>query len=286
VDETLESVQTEHGAPIDATGIINDSEPIKNSMSEPVTPLTRFFEGRADSGWSVQVVNRTDPEPMRNMLQNLFDGLSTDMSEKQLSGTDDDIVLLLRDGEVVETSPLEDLKDGLLMVNGDFYRTGTEPLENVDPPDIIMELSGTIFQLRGFPASDTEKLVLILMSRYIESLARKNGAGTLRTSFQRLSRLHDESGTWRVYQKLGETEGLGTHVYGIPDWTPPADAGLSVHGVTAEAIKENWFVIHRQPHGSGAAMLALTTGNNEWKGFWTFDEDEIQAIDDCIQQEF
>jgi hypothetical protein len=220
------------------------------------------------------------------MLQGLFDGLSTGMSEEQLAGTDDDMVLLLRDDEVVETSSLDALKNTLLMVNGDFYRTGSEPLAAIDPPDVIQRLSGTIFSLRGFPASNTEKLVLILMSRYIESLARQTGAGTLRTSFQRLSRLHDESGTWRVYRKLGGTDGLETHVYGIPDWTPPADAGLSVHGVTNEAITENWFVVHRPPDGSGAAMVALTTGTNEWKGFWTFNEAEIQAIDDCIQQEF
>lgn len=255
-------------------------------MAEPVTPLMRFFQGREDSGWTVQMVNRTDPEPVLNMLQGLFDGLSTEMSEEQLAGTDDDMVLLLRDGEVIETSPLDNLKNTLLMVNADFYRTGTEPLAAINPPAVIQQLSGTVFSLRGFPASNIEKLVLILMSRYIESLAQQTGAGTLRTSFQRLSRLHDEGGTWRVYRKLGETEGLETHVYGIPDWTPPEDSGLSVHGVTNEAITENWFVVHRLPDGSGAAMVALTTGQNEWRGFWTFDEAEIQAIDDCIQQEF
>jgi hypothetical protein len=255
-------------------------------MAEPATPLLRFFQGREDSGWTVQMVNRTDPEPMFNMLEDLFDGLSTEMSEEQVVGTDDDMVLLLRDGEVVETSPLERLKNTLLMVNGDFYRTGTESLADIDPPDVILQLAGTVFSLRGYPASNIEKLVLILMSRYIESLARQAGTGTLRTSFQRLSRLDDESGTWRVYRKLGETDGLQTHVYGIPDWEPPADAGLSVHGITDEAIMENWFVVHRRPDSSGAAMIALITDENEWKGFWTFDREEVQAIDDCIQREF
>jgi hypothetical protein len=255
-------------------------------IPELTTPLKRFFQGREDPGWTVQVVNRTDPKPVLNMLEKLFNGLSTDISEKQLGGMQDDLVLLLRDGEVVQTSPIDTLRDTLLMVNADLYRTGTEPLEDIDPPDIIFEFAGAVFSLRGFPASNTEKLVLILMSRYIESLARQTGAGTLRTSFQRLSRLDDEGGTWRVYRKLGETEGMETHVYGIPDWTPPADAGLSVHGITDTMITENWFVVHRRPDDSGAAMLALLIDRNEWKSFWTFDTDEIQAIDDCIQQEF
>lgn len=257
-----------------------------DEMTEPVTPLAEFFHGREDSGWTVQIVNRTDPEPMLDMLQALFDGLSVDLTEEQLAGTGDDRVVLLRDGEVVETSPLNDLKTTLLMVNSDLYRMGTVSLTDITIPAVIKRLSGSIFSLRGFPASNVEKLVLILMSRYIESRAWKAGAGTLRTSFQRLSRLHDEGGTWRVYQKLGETDGLNTHVYGIPDWAPPTDTGLSAHGILNEAITESWFVVHRVPDGPGAAMIALSTARNEWKGFWTFDEAEIRAIDDCIRETF
>jgi hypothetical protein len=255
-------------------------------IRELTTPLTRFFEGKEDSDWTVQMVNRTSPKPMLNMLETLFGGLSTEVTEKQFAGMDNDLVVLLRDDEVVQTSPLDLLKNTLLMVNADFYRTGTEILEDIDPPDVILELTETVFTLRGIPASNIEKLVLILISRYIELLARQTGAGTLRTSFQQLSRLDDEKGTWRVYQKLGETEGLGTHVYGIPDWTPPADAGLSVHGVSDEMMTENWFVVHRRPDGSGAAMIALLIDSNEWKAFWTFAADEVRAIDDCIQQAF
>jgi hypothetical protein len=196
------------------------------------------------------------------------------------------MVLLVRDGEVVEASPIHRLRDTLLMVNGDFYRTGTESLADVDPPDVVLELSETVFSLRGFPASNTEKLVLILMSRYIESLARQSGDGTLRTSFQQLSRLAKESGTRRVYQTLADIEGLDTHVYGIPDSTPLAGTDLSVHGIDDEAILQNWFVVFRSPTGSGAAMIALVTDKNEWKGFWTFDGAEVEAIDDCIQRAF
>jgi hypothetical protein len=33
-------------------------------------------------------------------------------------------------------------------------------------------------------------------------------------------------------------------------------------------------------------MIALLIDRNEWKAFWTFADDEVQAIDDCIQQAF
>jgi hypothetical protein len=50
----------------------------------------------------------------------------------------------------------------------------------------------------GSPASNSEKLPLIVISRYIEQLAWQHETGRLRSSFQRLSRLDDERGTRRV----------------------------------------------------------------------------------------
>jgi DICT domain-containing protein len=57
---------------------------------------------------------------------------------------------------------------------------------------------------------------LIVISRYIERHAWQAGEGTLRTSFQRLSRIDDERGTREMYETLAGTD-VRTHVYGIPD---------------------------------------------------------------------
>jgi DICT domain-containing protein len=57
---------------------------------------------------------------------------------------------------------------------------------------------------------------LIVISRYIERHAWQAGEGTLRTSFQRLSRIDDERGTREMYETLAGTD-IRTHVYGIPD---------------------------------------------------------------------
>ena len=56
------------------------------------------------------------------------------------------------------------------MVNSDLFTTGTRSLERTDVPDVLDGLAGTRFLLRGYPASDTGKLLLILISRYIEKL--------------------------------------------------------------------------------------------------------------------
>jgi riboflavin biosynthesis pyrimidine reductase len=51
-------------------------------------------------------------------------------------------------------------------------------------PDVLDGLTETPFTLRGYPESNSEKLLLILVSRQIERLAWEGGSGTLRSSFQ------------------------------------------------------------------------------------------------------
>ena len=52
-------------------------------------------------------------------------------------------------------------------MNSDLFTTGTRSLERTD---VLDGLAGTRFLLRGYPASDTGKLLLILISRYTEKL--------------------------------------------------------------------------------------------------------------------
>jgi hypothetical protein len=257
-------------------------------MTNPSEPssLTEFVDRRSGSDWSVRLLNRSAPDPIERMVEELFGGLSIGLSEADQPDAEDDLLLLLRDGEVVASSSVERLKRTLLLVNADLYSTGTRSLPDIDPPEVITELSDTVFTLEGYPESNTEKLVLVLVSRYIEHQAWRGARGSLRTSFQRLSRLDDERGTWEVYERLGGTDGLATHVYGVPDWEPPAAVGLTVHGVTTGEITDHWFVVHRADDGSGVAMVAVLTGQNRWEGFWTFDPEEIAAIDRYIQATF
>jgi hypothetical protein len=248
----------------------------------PLDPLTAFFDRRETSTWSVQVVNRTAAKPVQLMIEDLFDGLSVAVTEREFDDRDEDLLLLLHDGSVVEMSPLRTLLDTLLVVNSDLYRTGTVSLDEINPPDVITRLSDTVFTLNGYPEAATEKLVLTLISRYIEHRAWSHGAGTLRTSFQRLSLLDDEGGTRDVYERLGAIDGLDVHVYGIPDWDIPETLRVTPHGITDGKIERYWFVVYASEDGRSIAMLAEEIGPNEWRGFWTFDTDEIHRLDRCI----
>jgi hypothetical protein len=247
--------------------------------------LTGFIDRVGETEWSVQIVNRTAPEPIEEMLGDLFGGLAIGTTEVDIAGADDDFLVLLNDGEVVASSPLNTVKETLLLVNSDLYSTGTREIQEIDPPAVITELSETVFTLRGYPESNVEKLVLTLVSRYIEYRAWVRETGTVRSSFQRLSRLDDERGTRDIYDRLGGLAGLDVHVYGVPDWEPPASMGVTVHGVADDEVMRHWFVVY-DGDGRSVAMLAVKTGQNKWDGFWTFDTDDIEAMNRYIDREF
>jgi hypothetical protein len=231
------------------------------------------------------VVNRTEAEPVQKLLERAFEDV-VPVSEASAAGKTENVVCLVESDEVVATSPLEEIMDSLLLVNSDLYRTGSERFEEHRIPDVIRSLADQVLTLRGYPMSNKEKLILILVSRLVERTAWANGVGTLRSTFQELSRIRDELGTWEVYQRL-EGTGVETHVYGVPDWTPSLE-GVHVHGGDDAAYRRSWCVVYTHPEESGAdvALLAVEVDSNVWRGMWTFDDARVQRIDEAIASNF
>lgn len=263
--------------------------------------LRQFLDAVDDPERSLVVANRSKPEQVRDMLEAAFDGQSVRVDERDVPEVDDDTVLLIDDGDVVATSPLEALEETILLVNSDLYRSGAQGIETLTLPDVIGELDDVRFSLRGYPKSNTEKLLLILVSRYIERVAWLRGRGRLRSSFQRLSRITDENGTRGVYETLAGT-GVDVHVYGVPDWIPPAELGVTVHGGYSTAFRDAWFVVFAPEAGrerSGStetgpshdppaddvgpvALLAVEVEPRVWEGFWTFDPSLVGDLNEYV----
>jgi hypothetical protein len=243
--------------------------------------LDEFLSVPAGGTRSLVVANRTEPELFQQMIETLFD--EQDVSVEELSDEcyEDNTVLLVADGSVVATSPLSTLRNAILMVNSDLYITGTRNLEATAVPDVIDGLTDVPFTLRGFPESNLEKLLLILISRHIERLAYSEADGTLRSSFQQLSRLRDERGTYDVYEQLANTA-VDVHVYGSPDWNPTATLDVTMHGGTKWDFENAWFVLYLPPadasEQNAAALLAIETDDATWEGFWTYDQSLIDDI--------
>lgn len=256
--------------------------------------LEQFFESISAPRRSLLVVNRSQREPLVRIMERTFEGQPVNVSERDLPDAESDMVVLVEengskaDPRVIATSPLSSLEETILLVNSDLYKTGTTGFDDGDLPDVLAGLEEVPFVVRSYPESNKEKLLLIAMSRFIERRAYQHGAGRLRTSFQRLSRIEDERGTREVYRTLDDS-GVQTHVYGIPDWRPPTDSNLIAHGGYTEEFRNSWFVVYTPFDSSEsatddaeeprAALVAIPTDSGRWRGFWTFRRPLVRDID-------
>jgi len=263
-------------------------------VSDLPDSLSGFVAEASASAKTLLVVNRTGPEPLVDLLSNAFTNQSVTIAEKHIPEGTDDLVCLIGDGQVVATSPFERLQEAFLIVNADRYRTGTRPVGVDRFPDVLTGLTETEFTVAGFPDSNKEKLLLVIISRFIEHLALAAGRGRLHSTFQRLSRLDDEYGTRTMYEWLGDSD-VETHVYGVPD-DPDAvtDLNLVVHGDDTEAYRRSWVVAFG-PDGAGsavetepthAALVAVEVGPNVWQSVWTYDGNRVERILSYVQREF
>lgn len=247
--------------------------------------LRRFLDDTEDPNRSIVVLNRTAPDPVQNMLEGLFANQSVDVTEIDVHDSDEDTVLVVEGDEVVASSPLSELQDAILFINSDLFITGARDLDEIELPAVLEHLDEIPFRLRGYPESNSEKLLLILISRYIERRAWEERAGTLRTSFQHLSRIDDEVGTRQVYRHLDETP-VDVHVYGMPGWTPQPGSTLTAHAGYERDFRDSWFVVYTPDDDADThvALLALEEAPNEWVGFWTFRESAVSDLNRYIER--
>jgi hypothetical protein len=249
--------------------------------------LWQFIDGRESAERALALVNRAQPEQLHSMLTGAFERQPVPVREDIVEAYPEDTVLLL-DGEqnVIAESPLDAVANSLLFTNSDAYITGSTSLEESELPDVLAGLDDVLFRLRGYPASHKEKLLLICVSRHIERIAWHNDSGTLRSSFQRLSRISDEVGTERVYRQLSGS-GADVHVCGMGDsGTVPDDLDVTVHTGQNEDYRDSWFVVHcpASADAEPIALLAIQDETGIWDGFFTTDREEVRAIDSYVAE--
>ncbi|MFB6253991.1 MAG: histidine kinase [Halobacteriaceae archaeon] len=219
------------------------------------------------------------------MVEDLFETQPVGVIEHNLDEVSEDTVALIQNEEIIATSPISALNEMILLVNSDLFRTGARTIKEIDLPAVIKELDEIPFHLRGYPESHKEKLLLIVISRYIERIAWIHQSGSIRSSFQNLSRLNDEKGTKQVYERLAGSD-VDVHLYGKPDWIPPMDLCSATH-IGNSPDFDVWFVVYTPPQNGSideyAALVAVEIGANEWEGFWTFQPSKVKEINAYIE---
>ncbi|QZP38965.1 histidine kinase [Halobaculum magnesiiphilum] len=241
------------------------------------------------------VIRRDGGTPLDSMLGRLFEDQPVSIATSDGSGPagatgEDDVAVLVEDGEVVATSPLAALERAILLVNSDLYTTGTIGLADADLPAVLTGLADVPFRLRGYPLAHKETLLLIAISRQIELRARRADGWELHSSFQRLSRIDDEVGTRRTYERLADS-GVDVHVYGEPDWDPETELDVTAHCGYGDGYSDSWFVVFDPPaeatgaHSSPAGLLALEDDPRIWRGIWTYRPDAVAELAATIRRE-
>lgn len=248
--------------------------------------LLSFVEELPDPDRSLVVLNRTEPEQVSQLLAATIPERDVPAIERVADDEDDDVVVLVEDGDVVARSEMAELGEQLLYVNSDIFRTGTRDLDDVVVPDVLLAMDEQPFHLRGYPESDREKLVLITISRLIERRAWDVGEGTVRASFQNLARIEDEKGTREVYERLVATD-VDVHLYGTADRLPAEDLRGIVHTGETPDFRRSWFVLFDPPNADedAIALVAYETEPRTWRGFWTYDPVRVQRIERYIERE-
>jgi len=254
-------------------------------MGELPASLSGFIDEVDTSEKTLLMVNRTEPKPFVDLLSAAFENQSVTVAEAQLPDETDDLVCLVEDGSVVATTPLSELSEAFLFVNVDRYRTGTRQSEIGAFPDVLTGLDDVEFTVSGFPKSAKEKLLLVLISRFIEHRALTAGTGEIHSTFQRLSRLDDEYGTRTMYRRLADS-GVDTHIYGVRDEPNVVeDLGLTVHEGETEDYRRSWVVVFTPEEGTDhVALVAVEVGPNVWRSMWTYDVDRTERIASYVRQ--
>lgn len=230
---------------------------------------------------TVTVLNREYPRQYYEMVAEFFEPMSVEVTETSADADRPTNAVLLLDGaDPVAVSTLDDLYGSVLGTNVDRYATADNGLEDIETPDVVSELSSV-----AIPGERENKYVLIQVSRHIEAMAFKTGSGELHAAFQRLSRLTNERGTRRVYERLSASD-LEVHAYGVPDADP--DLPIAVHGDDSPEMRDAWFVVHDGDGNDGwkGALVADAVGPNTYRGFWTFDPDTVDAVQAYVKRTY
>lgn len=250
-----------------------------------VGSLRDFFDEITRPNRHLVVLNQESPYPVRSLFDELLDGQPVSIRDRNDDDLDPDTVALVEDGEILAQSTLDELLESVLLINSDLYKTGAIDLEEITLPAVLQGLDEVPFRLRGYPASNKEKLLLISISRVIERIAAETDCGRLRVSFQHLSRLDDEKGTYDVYETLADSD-VQLHLYGTGTGSATEELSATVHTGTSYPYRRSWFVVFQPPTDGPltdhAALVALEDEPNVWDGFWTFRPELVDRIERYI----
>lgn len=161
------------------------------------------------------------------------------------------------------------------------FEADESPLIGPDRPAVLAWLDR--LDRNEYTVSNGGKRDLVRISRLIEARALAAGTGRLHAGFQRLSRMDDEIGTRRLYERIA-TAGVDTHLYGRPGTVPDPEP-FRIHADETPELGDSWFVVYDRDgdRTDVAALVTEETGPERYSGFWTYRPDLVRAADGYLR---
>lgn len=226
----------------------------------------------------------------KDSLENLSDELVPDKCLEavtdEIGAVGTDKLVAARGDSIVASTPREIIPERVFRANEAIFTGSPESFSRADLPEVGRVLEDSTF-LYATPEGDGGSLLLTAISRYIEAIALESGSGTLRSGFQKLSRLRDDWGTREVYRTVSDSE-VGAHIYGVPDWIPPADAGVTVHAGYTLDFRKHWFVAFDPPSDASVPSIALlvrSLESDDWYGAFSRDDRLVSSLLEYLETE-
>jgi hypothetical protein len=159
----------------------------------------------------------------------------------------------------------------------DLERLVTPPIVRPDDREgLAASYRAVLDVLEETVFSSLSRRQLLATSQEIEDRARRVGAGRLYVTFQSFSNLANQL---KNYRRLGRETDLDIHVYGTPDWVPPAIRNVTYHLDEAGSLAEFWCVaFDGGPDPSQACVLIAREEGEGYVGFWSYDEALVGEI--------
>jgi hypothetical protein len=245
--------------------------------------LSAFIETVPVRQKTLTVFNDDEPEPLVRMLRRMVDSPAVEVHAGEVSTNtpENAVVVEDEDGTELAVSSISEVGASVLLVNSDLYVTGTRAIDEVNTPAVLRHLDEVPFTVTG-----KQKMLLIELSRYVEWLGWQAERNTLHAGFQYLSRIDDERGTRRVYDRLADGD-ADLHLYGIPDHDSELPGAATAHTEPSDELRESWFVVNTECGADmKGALLAERTGPSEWRGCWTFDPDRVDEVSAHLQNRY
>jgi hypothetical protein len=239
--------------------------------------LTDFIEETERQGRSMVVFKPNDEgdTEILDRIDRFFDDavLSQESEPRLLT----QFASFLPAENLVAVSTLDEFAGDFLLIDSSFEVVGTRARDRIETPELLVQFEEATFLVA---AGNTPLLTEI--SHHIEELALHCNEGVVTTGMQELSRLA-EPRTRSIYERLADSD-VETHVFGRATGSSP-ELGIQTHALEDSEIADSWFVVY-QSESASAALVATEVEPDTYRGFWTFESELTDRIDDYIRQTY